>query len=217
MKAKFISKSIQMISMKILAFGDIHSDKRKARELAERAKKEKVDLVVITGDLTHTEFLTEGIIGPFARHGIKVLMVPGNHESNAAVNFLEQLYSNSKNIHGSYVIHYGLGFFGAGGANIGPNILSESEIEKLLNDSHRALLNSKRKFSKKVMVTHLHPRGTMSESFGFEGSRAIRKAIEKFQPDLALFSHIHEAAGMYDIIGSSRAINVGRKGMIIDV
>ncbi len=203
--------------MRILAFGDIHSDKRKAEELAERAKKEKVDLVVITGDITYAESSIEGIIGPFAKHGIKVLMVPGNHESNATVRFLESLYSNSKNLHGTYQIHNRVAFFGAGGANTGPNNVSESEIEKLLSKAHTYLSGSKSKFSKKVMVTHLHPRDTKSDSFGFEGSRAIRRAIEKFQPDIALFSHIHEGAEMYDLIGQCKAINVGRKGMIVDI
>src|SRR3989338_10906572 len=112
MKAKFISKSIQMISMKILAFGDIHSDKRKAKELAERAKKEKVDLVILTGDLTYNDDLS-GIIGPFSKVGIKVLVIHGNHEDSSCLNVLEELYDNAKSVHGKYHIHDYVGFFGA--------------------------------------------------------------------------------------------------------
>ena len=37
---------------KILAAGDIHGDITLARKLADRAESEKVDLVVLCGDLT---------------------------------------------------------------------------------------------------------------------------------------------------------------------
>ncbi|GAF97324.1 unnamed protein product, partial [marine sediment metagenome] len=38
--------------IKILAAGDIHGDIGLAEKLAEKAKKEKVDLVILCGDLT---------------------------------------------------------------------------------------------------------------------------------------------------------------------
>ncbi len=41
--------------MKILAAGDIHGDTRLANELAKRAKKENVDLVILCGDLTFAD------------------------------------------------------------------------------------------------------------------------------------------------------------------
>jgi len=36
--------------MKILAAGDLHGDINAAKKLAEKAKKQKVDLVVLSGD-----------------------------------------------------------------------------------------------------------------------------------------------------------------------
>ena len=42
---------------------------------------------------------------------------------------------------------------------------------------------------KKIMVTHSHHAGSKAEFTGFSGSKAIRKAIEKFQPDLVLSAH----------------------------
>ena len=67
------------------------------------------------------------------------------------------------------------------------------------------------------MVTHIHPKGTKSELFGFEGSKAVRDAIEKFQPDIAVFSHIHEAAGFEEKIGKTHVINVSRKEKIFEI
>jgi len=202
--------------VRILAFGDIHSDKRKAKELAEQAKKEKVDLVILTGDLTYGGEI-EGIIGPFAKKGIKVLLIHGNHEPSATLNVLEELYDNAKSIHGKYHIHDYVGFFGVGGADCYPIPSSESEIEKMVNKAHDELMKKGKNLRKKVLISHQHPKGTKSEFSGFEGSKSVRKAIEKFKPDWALFSHIHEASGMEDKVGKSKLLNVARKGFIIDI
>jgi Icc-related predicted phosphoesterase len=63
----------------------------------------------------------------------------------------------------------------------------------------------------------MHPEGSSSEKTGFKGSSSIKKAIKEFKPDVALFSHIHEAGGIEDKIGKTRLINVSRKGTIFDI
>ena len=67
---------------------------------------------------------------------------------------------------------------------------------------------------KKIMVSHLHAAGTKSEFSGIPGSEALRRAIEKFQPDVFVSGHIHEGEGLYEKIGKTRVFNVGRKGTI---
>ena len=98
--------------LKILAAGDIHGDTSLTKRLAEKAKKENVDLVILTGDLTWAEQSTDNIIGPFAKAGKKVLLIPGNHETLATADFLAEVYPNTKNIHG-YAMKFGdVGIFG---------------------------------------------------------------------------------------------------------
>ena len=70
---------------------------------------------------------------------------------------------------------------------------------------------------KKIMVTHMHAKGTKSELSGFSGSKGIRKAVEKFKPDLLINSHIHEAEGLEDTIGKTKVVSVGKKGKIIEL
>lgn len=201
--------------MKILAAGDLHGDTRLAKKLAERAKKEKVDLVILTGDLTYADTSTENLIGPFARAGKKVLVVPGNHETVATTNFLAQLYSNVKSLHGYSIKQSNVGIFGCGGANIGLFRLKEEEIYNLLKKG----FNDIRKSRKKIMVTHVHPHDSLMGRLThfFPGSTAVRKAIERFKPDIALCSHVHEAAGIEEKIGRTKVINVGREGRIIEI
>lgn len=198
---------------KILAVGDVHGDERFIKNLAEKAEREKVDLVILTGDLTFFEESTKNIVGPFVKAKKQVLLIPGNHESVATVDFLAELYPDTKNIHGDSFIKYNLGIFGAGGANIGIHQIKDSEIFELLKKGNEKVKG----LDKKIMITHMHPLGTKSEFSGFEGSRAIRKAIEEFQPDIAIFSHIHEAAGTEEKIGKTLAVNVSRKEKIFEI
>ena len=93
--------------LKILAAGDIHGDTGLAEKLAERAEKEHCDLVILCGDLTMMDQSTDNIIGPFKKRKEKVLILPGNHETVATVDFLAELYG-VKNIHGYSVKYFWL-------------------------------------------------------------------------------------------------------------
>jgi len=198
--------------MKVLAAGDIHGDVHLVRKLAERAEKEKVELVILCGDLTHSEDNTDNIIGPFVKKNLKVLLVPGNHESLATADFLAELYE-VRNMHGYSVKYDHIGFFGCSGVTIGPHALRDSEIFNLLKQGNDRLKGVR----KKIMITHEHPFGSKQEFSGFRGSRGIRKAIDDLKPDLLLCSHIHEAEGIEEKIGKTTVINVGRSGRILDL
>ena len=200
--------------MKILASGDIHGDQFLARKLAEKAEKENVDLVVLCGDLTQAEQSTEGIVGPFVKKNKKVVLIPGNHETIATADFLAQLYGVT-NLHGYSIKAGDIGLFGAGGANIGLFQLSEEEFFDLLKKGYEKIKECKTK----IMVTHVHPAESKMEKFSqfFPGSTGIRKAIDTFKPDILLCSHVHEAEGIEEMIGTTRVINVGKAGKILDL
>jgi len=105
------------------------------------------------------------------------------------------------------------GIFGAGTANMGTHAIKDEEIFNLLKRSHNKIKDLK----KIIMVTHIHPKNTKFEFSGFSGSKAVRRAIEKFQPDIAICSHIHEAAGLEEKIGKTKVINVARKEKIFEL
>ncbi len=200
--------------MRILSFGDIHGDRSLAERLAQRAVDENVDLVVICGDITWFDNEPTGILGPFAQRKKKVLLIPGNHDSLATHTVLTQTYP-VRDLHGYSAKYEDVGFFGCGKANVGVERLDEEEIEEMLKKAHAHISYLK----KRVMVTHVHPSGTIMERLTrfFPGSEGVRKVIEELQPDIALCSHVHEAEGIEEQIGKTRVINVGRKGMILDL
>ena len=204
--------------MKILAAGDFHGDQTIAKQLAEQAEKEKVDLVILNGDLVE-EGQAEGIIGIFKEKGQKVLILSGNHEMPATTQFLADLYGFT-NLH-SYSLQSGdVGIFGCGGANIGLSQLSEKEIFYALRTGFERIKN----LPKKIMVTHVHPSESMIEKFSktagiipMEGSSGLKKALDEFKPDILICGHVHEAEGIEEKIGDTTVINVGKKGKIIEL
>ncbi len=200
--------------MRIFAAGDIHGDMGLAASLAEKAKDSDADLVILCGDITNFDQSTDNLIKPFVEKNMKVLFVPGNHDSFATADFLAEVYG-IRNIHGYSVRYKHIGIFGAGGANIGIEQLSEDEIFALLSQGHEKIGY----LEKKVMVTHVHPSGSKMEQFTdfFKGSAGVRKAIGKFSPDILLCSHVHEAEGIEEMIEDTKVINVGRSGRIIDL
>ena len=213
-KIKKITRNKSKDKLKILAASDIHGDKTLAKKLAEKAKKENVDLVILSGDLTFAEMSTEGIIGPFVKAKKKVLLIPGNHETVATADFLADMYGIT-NLHGYSMKMKNVGIFGCGGANIGPFEISEKDISYLLKKGYEKI----KKIDKKIMVTHVHPSKSKMENFSniVPGSNAVKKAIEKFQPDIAICGHVHEAEGLEEKLGKTKLINVGRKGKIIEI
>jgi Icc-related predicted phosphoesterase len=88
----------------------------------------------------------------------------------------------------------------------------QKTYEKLKKDFEKI-----KDLEKKILVSHLHAAGTKAEFSGVPGSDALRKAIEKFKPDLFLSGHIHEAEGLVEKIGKTRVISVGKKGTIIEL
>ena len=194
---------------RILAAGDIHGDSKLAEKLAERAEREKVDLVILTGDIVGL-IETKNLIKPFKDRKEKVLFVPGNWDSPETADFLARMYK-IKNLD-EYHAQYGdIGIFGIG--NPGTLMLNEKQAFEKLKKSFEKIKN----LEKKIMVTHMHAQGTKSELSGFPGSSGIRKAIEKFQPDIFISGHIHELEGIEEKIGKTRVLNVGRRGKIIEI
>ena len=198
--------------MKILALSDVHGDRLFVQKMAEKGAEEKVDLVLLAGDLVAHDGNTEGLIGPFKEKGLEVAIIPGNHEGLAEVNFLSEKYS-IKNLHG-YVIKVGdIGIFGCGYADVGIHQLSERQFFETLKKAHDLLKDVK----KKLMVTHVQPSDSLIGLGIFPGSEGIRKAIDEFKPDLHICGHIHETHGIEEVIGSTRVINVGKTGRIIEL
>lgn len=198
--------------LRMLAAGCIHGDTNLVQKLADKAERENVDIVLLCGDLSEN-LETRNIIRPFKEKGKRVLFVTGNHDGLPVGDFWAAYY-NTKHLHGSYAVYNDVGIFGCSLANVGLDALSDQEFFDNLKKGHDKIKD----LSKKVMVTHVHPSHTKMEAVtGFPGSYGIKKAIDKFQPDIVFCSHLHELSGFEEKIGKTRLINVSRTGKIIEI
>src|SRR3989338_9773721 len=102
--------------MKILAGGDFHGNPQNAEKLAARAVAEDVDLIVLCGDITHSDTVRGAMIKPFLETGKKVIFVPGNHDSPATAQFITDFY-DIVNLEQQPFIAEDVGIFGFGSVN----------------------------------------------------------------------------------------------------
>lgn len=199
--------------MKLLALSDVHGDRTLLKQMAEKAVQEKVDLVILAGDIVDHKKNPEGLVGPFKEKGLEVAVLPGNHEGLVEIGFMVDKYG-AKNLHGYSFIKGDVGIFGCGYGDVGLHQLTEEQFFETLKSTHDQVKHLR----KKVMVTHVQPSDSI---IGLKvpgwGSTGVRRAIEQFQPDLHLCGHIHETQGIEEKIGKTRVVNVGKQGMIFEV
>jgi len=161
--------------MKILATADIHGDKKLVDRLVKNSKN--ADVIVVAGDITWAESDLKDIIGPLKKYGKPVIMIPGNHETLASVDFLEKLYQPGVyNLHARGIKINDTCFVACGSGNIGLFQLSESEVTDALEKAIKEVKGC----TKTVLVTHTPPYNTLLDNLGWSnaGSKAGRKFIE---------------------------------------
>ncbi|HIJ12000.1 TPA: hypothetical protein HA278_08130 [Candidatus Woesearchaeota archaeon] len=199
--------------MKILAVSDVHGDRTFIKEMAEKGEKEKVDLVILAGDLADDNGSVDGLVGPFKAKGLEVAVLPGNHEGLAEIGFMVDKYG-AKNLHGYVMEKDDVGIFGCGYADIGIHQLHDDEFFDTLKQTHEKIKH----FKKKIMVTHVQPSNSIiGMNMPGWGSSGVRKAVEEFQPDIHICGHIHETHGIEEKIGKTTVMNVGKTGKIIEL
>ncbi len=189
--------------MKIMAFSDLHLSAPHAAELV--AASAQADLVIGAGDfcngrkgLDRAMSLLTGIAKP-------LITVPGNAES--AEELRTAALPGMHVLHGEALEIEGLQIFGLGGGVPETPFgdcsydLSEQEAEALLARCSRADL----------LICHSPPKGQGDEtSTGLSvGSQSILQAVERLQPQLALFGHIHDSWGFRGQVGNTVTANLG--------
>lgn len=195
--------------MKILAVGDVHGNYKK---VLDYLKKHKVDLIIITGDITHfgPAELGEDILNEISSFDVPVLAIPGNCDPESIHGKIES--SKAVNIHCKNMIIKDIGICGFGGSNPTPfNTPLEFEEVQIYDEARRVFEGiSDQKIT--LFITHAPPYGTETDllpSGVHVGSKSIRKIIEEFQPSLNICGHIHESRGS-DKIGKTTVVNPGQ-------
>lgn len=197
--------------MKLLAFVDIHGNMAALRRIIRRAKKPDINLVVNCGD--HTIFGEKHRLILKKLNKIKkpVLIIHGNHESEAETRRLCTTFRNCIFIHNRIFKKNNSIFLGWGGGGFS---LVDKEFERAVKKFRKDFKNKK-----VILVTHAPPYRTKVDRImnSHAGNKSIRNIIISKKPALVICGHLHENAGRHDKLGRTIIINPGPKGKVIEI
>jgi len=184
-------------AVKILACSDIHGNVETASLLADVCSREKFNLILVAGDITHLGPVEVGrkIIGVLLEAGKPVLHVPGNMDPPG---LHEELKDLGVSLHGRGVTVEGLSFVGAG---------FECGVSEALRDGVKQLGGGK----PDIVLTHAPPYNTsvdLAWSGAHVGCEELAEFIFRYKPKLSVCGHIHEARGT-DWLGETLICNPG--------
>ncbi len=197
--------------MKLLIFSDIHSN----HQALEKLMAVEADYYVAAGDLVNWGRGLEACGKILNQRAGKVYVLPGNHESEAQIaSFCAQF--GFRNFHGQTLeigkYHVaGLGYSSPTPFHT-PGEYSEAELAARL--AHFEKLNPL------VLICHAPPFETALDRIRdgvHGGSRSIRDFIDRQQPERFFCGHIHEAEGAEITIGKTKAVNVGKRGYLLEL
>jgi Icc-related predicted phosphoesterase len=196
--------------MKALIFSDIHGDIRALERLLET----EADYYFAAGDMA-TWARGFDIFGKvLQKRADRMYVLPGNHESESDIATLCANYG-LHTFHGEVLEAGGFKIAGLGYSNPTPfNTPGEYSEEELA-----ARLKPFADLSPLILVCHCPPKQTPLDRVreGFHcGSQSIRDFIEAHQPEWFFCGHIHEAEGTITKIGGTMAVNVGKRGYLLD-
>jgi len=197
--------------VKLLIFSDIHSN----HKALERLMATEADYYFAAGDLVNWARGLEQCGEIMQPRGERVYVLPGNHESAPQIatfcaqfgfhNFHEQTIRIGQ--------HHvaGLGYSSPTPFNT-PGEYSEADLAERL-----ARFES---LNPLVLICHAPPHGTALDRVRdglHAGSRSIRDFVDRRQPDYLFCGHIHEAEGVEIALGKTKAVNVGKRGYLLEL
>ena len=196
---------------RVLIFSDIHNDKLALQKLMAV----EADAYFAAGDLVSWARGLDKMGEVMQARGKRVYVMPGNHESAADIEaFCERF--GFVNFHQATAEIGGVRFAGLGYSAPTPfdtpGEYGEDEIAERLEPFAE--------WKPRVLICHSPPLGTALDRIkeGLHGgSRSVREFIEKHQPAHFFCGHIHEAEGEVIEMGATRAMNVGKKGYLLEL
>jgi Icc-related predicted phosphoesterase len=194
-----------------LIFSDLHNDVR----TLEKLMRIDADYYFAAGDLVNWGRGLDQMGEAMRAKAERVYVLPGNHESEADIAAFCQRFEFT-NFHGGSFESGGVYWGGLGYSSPTPfdtpGEYTEEELAARLSkfDSLKPL----------VMICHCPPLHTTLDRVHdglHAGSRAVMEFIERAQPLHFFCGHIHEAEGAVVQIGPTRAMNVGKKGYLLEI
>lgn len=191
--------------MKVLAFSDLHRDIDAAAALVEASAE--ADVVVGAGDFATKRIGVTDTLDILGQCRVPVILTHGNHDDPDEMQRICTQNPNLHYLHGAAMTVGGVSFFGLGGEIPPRNKFSWNEAE---TEKHAAQMLAQCP-PDAVLLTHTPPYGIadLQKNGDHEGSDAILKAAQSFNPKILFCGHIHHAWGSTGQIGTTAVYNLG--------
>lgn len=197
--------------MKLLIFSDIHSN----HQALERLMAVEADYYFAAGDLVNWGRGLEACGKILCKRAAQVYVLPGNHESEAQISGFcahfgfQNFHGRTLKVGGHHIA--GLGYSSPTPFNT-PGEYSEAELS--------ARLERFASLSPLVLICHAPPFDSALDRIRdgvHGGSRSVRDFIDRHQPERFFCGHIHEAEGAEVTLGKTKAVNVGKRGYLLEL
>jgi uncharacterized protein len=196
---------------RFLIFSDIHNDLKTLEKLV----KTEADAYFCAGDLVNWARGLDKAGEVMKRRAGRMYVIPGNHESERDIAEFCDCFGFS-DLHGKAEVIEGIRVAALGYSTITPFDTPGEFTEEQISD-HLAPFGE---FNPQVLICHSPPLDTPLDCIKeglHAGSRSVRDFIERHQPPHFFCGHIHEAEGAVFQMGSTRAMNVGKKGWLLEI
>lgn len=192
--------------MKLLIFTDNHGSLTSINKVIKKSKN--VDLVIQAGDLSVFEQNLDYLLKKISKIKQKILILPGNHESESVLRKECSFYKNIIYFHKKIKKINDILFIGYGGGGFS---LKDKEFEDFIKK-----IKKKIKDKKIILIIHQPPYGyvdlVMKEH---AGNKSFTNFIKRYKPILVVCGHLHEDEGKQKKVGKTLIINPGPNGRII--
>ena len=196
--------------MRSLILSDFHGYREVFSKAGSLAKRLKVELILICGDITNFGHVIQAksFLTPLTSMNLPVLYVPGNCDLSS---FLEEKIDNTQNLHASCTKIKDIAFIGVGCA---PSSYLHTPLEfpeNWLMDSLKRGFEMCSSEKKLIILSHTPPFNTKVDLAYMNqhiGSKSLRCFIEEKKPLAVFCGHVHEAQGI-DKIGDTLIVNPG--------
>ena len=198
--------------MKLVAFTDLHEDKKALKGIIEKAKS--ADFIICAGDISNFGSNLNKMLEILDNSGKQTLIIPGNHESEYELEKLCKKYKNIINIHKSFFRKDNFLFLGYGDSGFS---IEDKEFDKVSVKFKKIM----KKDDKIILVTHAPVYKTKLDYLPWlkehRGNNSIRRFIDEVKPMLAICGHFHENFNKVDKINRAIIINPGNHGKTIRI
>ena len=211
----FIYPPIQDMLMKIYAFTDIHAEESQLNKNIQKIKKEKPELVILTGDISVFNNGLEMVLSKLDKLKIPVITIHGNHEDYNIFKDICSKFKNIVNLHKKFYRKDNFIFWGFGGGGFA---ITDKEFEKAAKEFADVIKDNKDK--KTILLIHGPPdkcKLDVLPRLGHVGCKSRYNFIKKNQPTYVFCGHLHENEGKKDKIGKTTLYNCGWEGKFLEI